>query len=54
VLILPLPPLLLDFSLAASIIFSVLILVTALFIEALLCCRSPKSIRAQLKTVGSI
>ena len=31
VLILPLPPLLLDFSLAISIIFSVLILMTALF-----------------------
>src|SRR5215813_11556814 len=34
VLILPLPPLLLDFSLAISIIFSVLILMTALFIHA--------------------
>src|SRR3984893_8886119 len=34
VLILPLPPLLLDFALAASIIFSVLILMTALFIQA--------------------
>ena len=34
VLILPLPPLLLDFSLAISIIFSVLILMTALFIQA--------------------
>ncbi|MBX6329252.1 MAG: flagellar biosynthesis protein FlhA [Pseudolabrys sp.] len=34
VLILPLPPLLLDFSLAVSIIFSVLILMTALFIHA--------------------
>src|SRR5215510_14652551 len=34
VLILPLPPLLLDFSLALSIIFSVLILMTALFIHA--------------------
>ena len=34
VLILPLPPLLLDFALAASIIFSVLILMTALFIHA--------------------
>ena len=33
VLILPLPPLLLDFSLAISIIFSVLILMTALFIH---------------------
>jgi flagellar biosynthesis protein FlhA len=33
VLILPLPPLLLDFSLAISIIFSVLILMTALFIR---------------------
>jgi len=33
-LILPLPPLLLDFSLAVSIIFSVLILMTALFIQA--------------------
>ena len=33
VLILPLPPLLLDFSLAVSIIFSVLILITALFIH---------------------
>ncbi|MGE0565374.1 MAG: flagellar biosynthesis protein FlhA [Pseudolabrys sp.] len=33
VLILPLPPLLLDFSLAISIIFSVLILMTALFIQ---------------------
>ncbi|MGB8015982.1 MAG: FHIPEP family type III secretion protein [Pseudolabrys sp.] len=32
-LILPLPPLLLDFSLAISIIFSVLILMTALFIH---------------------
>ncbi len=34
VLILPLPPLLLDFALAVSIIFSVLILMTALFIHA--------------------
>ena len=34
VLILPLPPLLLDFALAISIIFSVLILMTALFIQA--------------------
>src|SRR5207249_2440208 len=34
VLILPLPPVLLDFSLAVSIIFSVLILMTALFIHA--------------------
>jgi flagellar biosynthesis protein FlhA len=34
VLILPLPPLLLDFALAASIIFSALILMTALFIHA--------------------
>src|ERR1700758_966896 len=34
VLILPLPPLLLDFSLAISIIFSVLIQMTALFIQA--------------------
>jgi flagellar biosynthesis protein FlhA len=34
VLILPLPPLLLDFSLAISIIFSVLILMTSLFINA--------------------
>jgi flagellar biosynthesis protein FlhA len=34
VLILPLPPLLLDFSLAISIIMSVLILMTALFIQA--------------------
>jgi flagellar biosynthesis protein FlhA len=34
VLLLPLPPLLLDFSLAVSIIFSVLILMTALFIHA--------------------
>jgi flagellar biosynthesis protein FlhA len=34
VLILPLPPLLLDFSLAISIIFSVLILMTSLFIHA--------------------
>jgi len=33
VLILPLPPILLDFSLAISIIFSVLILMTALFIH---------------------
>ena len=33
-LILPLPPLLLDFSLAISITFSVLILMTALFIQA--------------------
>src|SRR5689334_752362 len=33
VLILPLPPLLLDFSLAISIIFSILILMTALFIH---------------------
>jgi flagellar biosynthesis protein FlhA len=33
VLILPLPPLLLDFSLAISIIFSVLILMTSLFIQ---------------------
>jgi flagellar biosynthesis protein FlhA len=33
VLILPLPPLLLDFALAISIIFSVLILMTALFIQ---------------------
>jgi flagellar biosynthesis protein FlhA len=38
VLILPLPPLLLDFALAASIIFSVLILMTALFIHAPLEC----------------
>ena len=36
VLILPLPSLLLDFSLAISIIFSVLILMTALFIHTLL------------------
>ena len=34
VLILPLPPLLLDFALACSIILSVLILMTALFIHA--------------------
>jgi flagellar biosynthesis protein FlhA len=34
VLLLPLPPLLLDFSLAISITFSVLILMTALFIQA--------------------
>ena len=34
VLILPLPPILLDFALAISIIFSVLILMTALFIQA--------------------
>jgi flagellar biosynthesis protein FlhA len=34
VLILPLPPMLLDFALAISIIFSVLILMTALFIHA--------------------
>ncbi len=34
VLILPLPPILLDFSLAISIIFAVLILMTALFIQA--------------------
>jgi len=34
VLILPLPPLLLDFSLAISITFSVLILMTSLFIHA--------------------
>ena len=34
ILILPLPPVLLDFLLAASIIFSVLILMTALFIHA--------------------
>src|SRR5579871_2291180 len=34
VLILPLPPLLLDFALATSIILSVLILMTALFIQA--------------------
>ncbi len=34
VLILPLPPLLLDFALAVSITFSVLILMTALFIQA--------------------
>ena len=33
VLILPLPPILLDFALAISIIFSVLILMTALFIH---------------------
>src|SRR6187455_901849 len=33
VLILPLPPLLLDFALAISIVFSVLILMTALFIQ---------------------
>src|SRR6187402_2602539 len=33
VLILPLPPLLLDFALAISIVFSVLILMTALFIH---------------------
>ena len=33
VLILPLPPILLDFALAISIIFSVLILMTALFIQ---------------------
>ena len=33
VLILPLPPLLLDFALAISIIFSMLILMTALFIH---------------------
>src|SRR3569832_2401867 len=34
VLILPLPPLLLDFALAVSIILSVLILMTSLFIQA--------------------
>ena len=34
ILILPLPPILLDFALAISIIFSVLILMTALFIHA--------------------
>src|SRR5579863_10471694 len=34
ILIVPLPPLLLDFSLAVSIIFSVLILMTSLFIQA--------------------
>jgi len=34
VLIVPLPPILLDFSLAISIIFSVLILMTSLFIQA--------------------
>jgi len=34
VLLLPLPPLLLDFALATSIIFSVLILMTSLFIQA--------------------
>ncbi len=34
ILILPLPPLLLDFSLAISITFSVLILMTSLFIQA--------------------
>ena len=34
VLILPLPPMLLDFALAISIIFSVLILMTSLFIHA--------------------
>ena len=34
ILILPLPPLLLDFALATSIIFSVLILMTSLFIRA--------------------
>src|SRR6202043_3901636 len=34
VLLLPLPPLLLDFALAISITFSVLILMTALFIQA--------------------
>jgi flagellar biosynthesis protein FlhA len=34
ILILPLPPLLLDFSLAVSITFSVLILMTSLFIQA--------------------
>src|SRR5262245_63878555 len=34
VLILPLPPIMLDFALAISIIFSVLILMTALFIHA--------------------
>ena len=34
ILILPLPPILLDFSLAVSITFSVLILMTALFIQA--------------------
>src|SRR5689334_10166205 len=34
VLLLPLPPLLLDFFLAISIIFSVLILMTSLFIQA--------------------
>ncbi|HEY4773310.1 MAG TPA: flagellar biosynthesis protein FlhA [Xanthobacteraceae bacterium] len=34
VLVLPLPPLLLDFALAISIIFSVLVLMTALFIHA--------------------
>ena len=33
VLILPLPPLLLDFALAVSITFSVLILMTSLFIQ---------------------
>jgi flagellar biosynthesis protein FlhA len=34
VLILPLPPLMLDFALAVSIILSVLILMTSLFIQA--------------------
>lgn len=34
ILILPLPPVLLDFSLAISITFSVLILMTSLFIQA--------------------
>ena len=34
ILILPMPPLLLDFALAISIILSVLILMTALFIQA--------------------
>src|SRR6202034_1424361 len=34
ILILPLPPVLLDFSLAISITFSILILMTSLFIQA--------------------
>src|SRR5689334_25345065 len=55
VLILPLPPLLLDFSLAISIIFSVLILMTALFIHTPLEFSAfPKIGRASCRERGSI
>jgi flagellar biosynthesis protein FlhA len=55
VLILPLPSLLLDFALAISITFSVLIMMTALFIRGIIepsarkraCWRNPRFIRVR-------